>query len=481
MKNKKRVMNTMLILALLALLGYVIFREVVPRHPSHLPPPPKRKGRKTIRIAERLPSAGLIWSKVQYPEQYKAENIKATELAGIADLDNERFLDVGGRAYSRVFLEDFSYTDPSMRQPRVTVEYLAKAETLVGTVKARGLKPNFAYQIKLRGRYSDDPEGFERIGYVGRWRLPGRGTNYTDAQYEACERKEDVEAYLFFDFFVTDGEGNAEKEFYGDSSLHVLWNASAQRGPQLWDGAQRVVIREGSRTDYYAHPRPNLDVQRVYAESEQHSRSRDSRNPIGQAFLPPGKYKADVVLTEESFHGYGDAGFWATVMSGPVEFEVLAQWRPPVSYGMRKLVGRTLSLSRAQVENVDVRRCDEDAIQDVALTSDPQICLLGAVEFAAGKRYALALEVAARGSHTWELFLDPGSGFEYRPTLSLATRGSAGWQRFEVELTSLIAGRRVRFRIDPSRREGPIGIRNVGVYEIEALLPGYPRPPQGHD
>ncbi len=92
------------------------------------------------------------------------------------------------------------------------MEYLKKAETFVGRITAKGLKPNFAYQVKLKGvpKYRDS---FERIGYLGRWRLPNRGPNCSDREYAAYENKSEARSYLFFDFFVTDEHGNATKNF----------------------------------------------------------------------------------------------------------------------------------------------------------------------------------------------------------------------------------------------------------------------------
>ncbi|GAG21069.1 unnamed protein product, partial [marine sediment metagenome] len=126
-----------------------------------------------VKIPELRPSAGLAWSKRHYPEQYAASNWQKVGLEGLDDRANERFIDVRGRAYCREFISNFSYTDPDRKRPQVQLEYLKRAETFVGKLTARGLKPYFAYQIKLRGIFSDR-ESFERIGYLGRWRLGAR-------------------------------------------------------------------------------------------------------------------------------------------------------------------------------------------------------------------------------------------------------------------------------------------------------------------
>jgi len=466
---------TAVVAAFLALLAYVIVTRQMPVTRRKGAPPPRRSATRPIRWVEKAPSGGLAWSKARYPEEYRPENLKTSKFVGrkLIDREEERYLDVAGRAYSRKVLEGFSYTDgKAARRPEVTVEYLAKAEAFAGRIRGTGLKPNFAYQLKLWGNYDQDAAGFERIGYTGRWRLPGRGTNYTDEAYERFPRKEEVEAYLLFDFFVTDDKGNVDKEFYADSSLHVLFNSSAQRSPGEADGCQVPVIRRGSDRSLYANPNVDLGMQRLYAESEQHKQGeKDHRKPIGRAFLPPGRYKAEVALTEESFHGYGDAGFWATVMTAPVEFEIVEKDRPKGREVWGSLVGEPLSAADAEVIDVDVSQRNEELLEGVATSDEPGIVFNERRHFDKGKRWVFCAEVLGEGAHTWGLFIDLGDGFERRPTYSFTTRGPRGWQRFEIEVTSMVAGRNARFRLEPSTRTGPIGVRNVSVCELLAPQP----------
>jgi hypothetical protein len=422
-----------------------------------------------IGLSWRAPSSGLAWSRARYPVQYEAANLKRATLRGLADTDDEeRFLDVSGRAYSRVILAGFSYTGEHGSSPEVVVDYLRRAETFVGKLTATGLKPNFAYQLKLVGHYADDPVGFEQIGYLGRWRLPGRATNVADADYEAYPEKEKATAYLFFDFFVTDAQGRAEHWFYADSSLHVLWNASVQRTPSAVDGAQTPVFRRGSDAAIYANPRVDLRVQRIYAESEQHAQGeRDHRPPIGRALLPPHRYVADLVLTEESFHGWGDGGSWATVMAGPVAFEVSDKPTPPPDAAPEGVSARPLSLRTAGCANLDVISRSAAELQATATTANPQVALAEELSCEGEGRWVLAFEVYARGKHRWELFVAwPGEPFDGRPVAAMTTRGDDGWQRFEVDVTSLAAGRRVRFRIDPAVAPGLVGVRNVELRRL---------------
>lgn len=172
-------------------------------------------------------------------------------------------------------------------------------------------------------------EKIEKIGYAGRWRLPGRGTNYTDEDYRAYRDKQDIEAYLLFDYFVTDKNGDAVREFELDSCLHVLWNASRQRQPLNVRDVLPVIIN-ATNPQHYARPKalPPL-VELLWAERER-SRYTHSTQTV---FLPPGDYRAELVLTEESWHsGDNDGGWWATVFVGPIAFTVT----PPITSAPRE-------------------------------------------------------------------------------------------------------------------------------------------------
>ena len=466
MRSKILIFACLVLLGVVMALLYVMLTGTVPGPAMRRPVPPRRKRGETFRVFERRPSGGLVWSKAQYPDQYKPSNVKTVELAGLDAYADERFMDVGGRAYSGPFLEKFSYTDSRARRPSVKLEYLGRAETFAGKVAATGLKPNFAYQIKLCANYAEDPQGFERIGYTGRWRLPGRATNYKDEAYEEYEHKERVEAYLLFDFFVTDSGGNAEKEFYADSSLHVLWNASTQRAPGFADSSPIPVTRAASDRALYANPRPDLAAQHVYAESEQHALGRDNRKPIGCVFLPPGRYKGNVVLTEESFHGFGDAGYWATVMCAPVAFEVVEQPRPKPPDETARLTGSPLALDRAEAVNIEAGIHTAERLEGTAITGDPQTVFGEELEFSIGERHVFAAEIAVNDTHTFQIFIDAGEGFGAGRHRTVTTSGEKGWHRFEVEITSMVEGCKARLRLDPATREGFIGVRNAGIYKI---------------
>lgn len=238
------------------------------------------------------------------------------------DSENERGADLLGNYYLAAEVARSRLAAGGGPQaPCVRVAVQPCAETFRGRLEAQRLKPNFAYQIKLLGDYARDPAGFERIGLIGRWRLPGRATNYTDADFRAYSGKTDVEAYVFFDYFVTDARGNAVRDFALDSSLHVLWKAS-----QRWPGVSADVtpwVIDASDPAVYLFPKmaPAPPVVGIWAERE----SARYRRPDQVIRLPAGDYAARLALTEESWHASDcDSGWWATTFVLPVTFTVTA-------------------------------------------------------------------------------------------------------------------------------------------------------------
>jgi len=414
-------------------------------------------------VPERWPSGGLAWSKENYPEQYGEENLTTVAFEGLDDRINERYFDAGSRSYSRSFISSFSYTEPS-RAPHVQFEYLKRAEAFAGKLTARGLKPNFAYQMKLRGIFAHR-QAFENIGHVGRWRMPGYATNYRDQDYEAYPDKSEVESYLLFDFFVTDAEGNADKEFYLDSTLHVLFNGTWQRKPAFED--MRPVKKElrVADSDIYANPMADTVVQAFYAQSEQHALDTDNRPAIGKAFLAPGHYVAEVVLTEESFHTFGDGGWWATVLRAPVKFDVINIPRPPVGWqeGEELL---SLSLTDAALENIEVATISSTQLRGTATTQKPYVDFAEELNLPVGDRYFLRAEIACDRKHNWEAWVDTGIGFDDGERYGGRATGCLGWRRFDVEITSSVAGRTSRLRIRPATAAVGIGVRNVGIWKV---------------
>ena len=225
----------------------------------------------------------------------------------------QRWADVAGNYYSASFRTAFSYDNSNVS----IVFNQGQQATLAGQLTATGLKPNFVYQIKLLGDFTRDPENAERIGKIGRWRLPGEGTNYTDTDFAEFADKHLVEAYVFFDFFITDAQGNAQRSFALDHSLHVLWNRDRQISdiPLTHCVAHTV---DATNPQVYAVPKQDATTEYIFAEREAVRYQADV--PVQ---LPVGNYQAFLNLTEESFHSSDrDGGFWATVFSQPIEFTI---------------------------------------------------------------------------------------------------------------------------------------------------------------
>ena len=279
----------------------------------------KEKGARVSIPISKLPGPPRPWGTAEFA----LDPANALRMLGTDDSENERWCDVAGNFYTSEFISRFSYEDTGPDGPLVLVKIEDEAPTLRGRLEARRLKPNFAYQVKVRGLFSDK-ESLERIGYAGRWRLPGSSTNYKDKDYEKSLEQDKVEAYLFFDYFVTDAQGNAVREFALDSCLHVLWSATRQRKDVPVSDLVFAIV-DASDPRFYARPKNALAVEALWAE---HERAR--YETVGQKlFLPPGEYSAELVLTEEGFHSRdNDGGWWATVSRCPIEFTLTAGPEP---------------------------------------------------------------------------------------------------------------------------------------------------------
>ncbi|MHC4886832.1 MAG: hypothetical protein ACYTGH_17280 [Planctomycetota bacterium] len=239
----------------------------------------------------------------------------AKTMTGQNDPQFERWADLQGNYYSRAFAANFDYE----KTPTVRVRIDSEAQTLQGRIEAEGLKPNFCYQLKLVGDFAVDRTAFETIGRVGRWRLPGYDTNYVDEDYHTAteEVKAQTSAYIFFDYLVTDSQGRAVRDFALDSSLHVVWSASRQRKAR---GEDCITVKvDATDPALYMRPKEEPTEEVIWAERE----IRRYTSEADITHLPVGSYKARLELTEESFHSQDrDGGWWATVMTLPIEFAI---------------------------------------------------------------------------------------------------------------------------------------------------------------
>jgi len=238
-----------------------------------------------------------------------------------------RWRDLARNDYAQTYIENYAYDDAT-----VSVTYQATGEpTFVGHLSATNLKPNFAYQIKIVGKptglftpeQGGDDAANERIGYAGRWWevAPGSG-NRDDAYYEAHRNDPAYifEAYLLFDFFLTDRFGDAEIDFALDSSYHVLfWDWQRTQG--ACDHPLKTTTVSGAAGDPAYSQDVGPTTVGVYPQIE--------RLCNGTTALPTGVYRCRLLLTEESFHsGYGN---WAPAMiNDDVEFTIEAGLFPPL-------------------------------------------------------------------------------------------------------------------------------------------------------
>jgi hypothetical protein len=108
-------------------------------------------------------------------------------------------MDIADNLYSSTYQSSFTYT-----QPLVTISFSNTSSTFSGTLTATGLKPNFAYQMKLVGNADMDDWSNEQLGYAGRWwRVQPNPGNSNDTDYD--NNKDDpnyiYQGYLFFGFF----------------------------------------------------------------------------------------------------------------------------------------------------------------------------------------------------------------------------------------------------------------------------------------
>jgi hypothetical protein len=249
-----------------------------------------------------------------------------------------RWMDVADQLYSIDYRDSYDYT-----QADVQVQLFTGGVTLQGLLSANHLKPHFAYQVKLVG-IPGTPSN-EAIGLTGRWwqerwngaawaegqnlndKGDGSSPNPNDATYLARRDIPDATSptglmykyvgYLVFGYLVTDDSGHATLSFEANASYHVLWKTS-QRTHTAQDGPLESVTFDVELPDPVAaydldYPQASADV---FGEWE--------RLPVGGVTLPAGSYEAELVLTEESFHGSGLAGGWAAAMGVTLIFDLAA-------------------------------------------------------------------------------------------------------------------------------------------------------------
>jgi hypothetical protein len=243
-----------------------------------------------------------------------------------------RWLDIAEYPYASSFMDPLFY---SRAGSYAAVTWADSSTTLSGTLTAVKLKPNFAYQMKLGSLSAiigpnpdvppspSDAEAWAnwQLGHNGRWWCGTCGWNVSDADLRTgAHSNHEVYGYLLFDFFLTDTNGNATKNFALNSTYHVLWRTNQRRRTSSDSPAVSLKIVRGAWGYGFTRSQSGPKVS-VYAEWE------PNRPKPGGVRLAAGTYPVVLSLTEESFHDnlgntvpYG--GFWATPVEAPIEFTV---------------------------------------------------------------------------------------------------------------------------------------------------------------
>ena len=250
-----------------------------------------------------------------------------------------RWRDIANAPYDAAFRATFSYANSEVK---LTYQRAPQARTFVGQISARGLKPNFAYQMKLAGKPVRGPQGWgtmrsyvaassrsrgagaqavniagtavngdnwtnQQLGYAGRWwdDTLAPSTNISDAYFRANFPAHTIYGYLFLGDFVTDAQGNAETDVRGDGSYHITWQ------DEQWSNHKDVLLGtfpvEQTRYGYAA---PALTEPVTLWYEQENGRAQ----PVE---LAPGVYHCRLLVTEEAFHTEGGelGGVWQTVLA----------------------------------------------------------------------------------------------------------------------------------------------------------------------
>jgi hypothetical protein len=230
---------------------------------------------------------------------------------------NQRWKDIAGNLYEGAW--DTSQTSQDYAGASVSVDYGVMGSRLTGTVTATGLKPNFAYQLKLEG--SSDA--------------------WTNTTLQNIGRTSGSTGYLPFGFIMTDQSGNATSSFVTDSSFHVLYRTPDSTGITGTYGVVAPTANDGPVSYYSFNPAatdlPWYDTDYPAATVGIYGMYEPGRALPGTLQLPDGSYSCKFVLTEESFHDTGGtfhpgwgiwsgapAGSWASPFKGDITFQVPA-------------------------------------------------------------------------------------------------------------------------------------------------------------
>jgi len=264
-------------------------------------------------------------------------------LQSVADSWNKaapRWRDIGNNAFSSAFRAGFSYQSGSVV---LTYPRSPDAKTFSAHISARGLKPNFAYQLKLAGKPVSGPQGWgtahsyisastngsgatpvshdvagtpvggddwtnQQLGYAGRWWDDTNApfTNLDNAYFQANYPNHTVYGYLFLGDFITDASGNAETDVSANNSFHITWQDAQSGAKEVLLGT--FPLAPSTTNTSYAAPLAATS-QKLWYELE-----AGRAQPV---VLARGTYHCRLLVTEEAFHTAGGegGGVWQTVLA----------------------------------------------------------------------------------------------------------------------------------------------------------------------
>ena len=253
--------------------------------------------------------------------------------------------DIANTLYSQT-LEPFPYA-----AAQVTLSYNREQKNAYfsGHISARGLKPNFAYQLKLAGKpingnrgtgretsyveasssapdatptiqivndengnptpINGDDWSNQQLGYAGRWwdNSAAPSTNLNDSYFRRNTLYNTVYGYIFMGDFVTDLNGNAETDISAAHSYHITWQSNQSSATK---DVRAGVFNVASAPPFYGYQRP-IYAQKIKLWYEYETgRAHDVK-------LAPGTYHCRLLVTEEAFHTAGGlwGGVWKTVLA----------------------------------------------------------------------------------------------------------------------------------------------------------------------
>ncbi len=253
--------------------------------------------------------------------------------------------DIANNLYSQA-IEPFPY---SAAQVTISYDREQRNAYFSGHISARGLKPNFAYQLKLAGKpvggnrgtgrqtsfveasssapdatplvqivndengnptpINGDDWSNQQLGYAGRWwdNSAAPSTNLNDAYFRRNTPYNTVYGYIFMGVFVTDAGGCAEADVSAAHSYHITWQDAQSSAIKDVRAGTFVAANAPS---LYGYKRPIYERRVVLWYEYEKGRARDVK-------LAPGVYHCRLLVTEEAFHTAGKlwGGVWETVLA----------------------------------------------------------------------------------------------------------------------------------------------------------------------